>query len=138
MPTDIYQILLDICGHAQYEACQRSSCPKLYLHVGFHSHCSLSLQSPEKQKKIAINKLYKFQLQFHSIPIKNCNKNMIFQLIVSHSQVLRSLKIVPCEIWYWRKWLFCSENCDAFAIFGQKVAAWQQGQKKYCIKLCTD
>ena len=24
------------------------------------------------------------------------------------------------------KWQFCSENCDAAAVFGQKVAAWLQ------------
>ena len=28
------------------------------------------------------------------------------------------------------EWLFRSENCDAVAVFGQKVAAWLQGQKK--------
>ena len=28
------------------------------------------------------------------------------------------------------KWLFRSENCDAAAVFGQKVPAWLQGRKK--------
>ena len=28
------------------------------------------------------------------------------------------------------KWLFCSENCAAVIIFGQKMAARPQGQKK--------
>ena len=28
------------------------------------------------------------------------------------------------------EWLFRSENCDAVAVFGLKVAAWPQGRKK--------
>ena len=32
-------------------------------------------------------------------------------------------------------WLFGSENCDAVAGFGQKMAAWLQVQKKNFIRL---
>ena len=31
--------------------------------------------------------------------------------------------------------LFCSENCNAVNIFGQKMAAWL---KKNCVRLCSD
>ena len=37
-----------------------------------------------------------------------------------------------------KEWIFRSENCDAATIFGQKFAAWPQGQKKNCVKLCSN
>ena len=37
-----------------------------------------------------------------------------------------------------RKWLFCSENCNAVVVFGQKVAAWPQRPKKKCARLLSN
>ena len=37
-----------------------------------------------------------------------------------------------------QKWLFRSENCDAYAVFCQKMAARRQGQKKNYVQLRFD